>query len=329
MWMLYAEQHWTKAIDLKSAVERLYEKIGALVFDADHEAIYGMEKYYAVEQCEKLRDKYKIGRKVCRQFLKGKTCSQCLVKRISDIGLHFLDTISKYIHNQTHPTRKIVKKQWNKMVKIQRQRKKKNQRKVKVEEIQNLFHSLKTDVEIVSTKFDSIFSKDHCRVLSDKYSKESDVHMLIYVAVGLNMQQKSKQYPRKLSLLTETVPMGKAVNKCKSLVRYQAGWNQVLTEFSLPLCDPNMEKRSIITRIDLHNVIMELPHVSNECRRTQVLQFLMEHFGTNGDENATKNLVQFTRESFFAHYYRNGKSVDRKNGRLMAKFDFCLRKEIN
>ncbi|KAF5289514.1 hypothetical protein FQA39_LY15069 [Lamprigera yunnana] len=81
MWMLYTEQHWTKAIDLKSAVERLYKKLGALEFDADHEAIYGMEKYYTVEQCEKLRDKYKIGRKVCKQFLKGKTCSQCLVKR--------------------------------------------------------------------------------------------------------------------------------------------------------------------------------------------------------------------------------------------------------
>ncbi|KAF5281375.1 hypothetical protein FQA39_LY17817 [Lamprigera yunnana] len=72
MWMLYAEQHWTKAIDLKSAVERLYEKLGAVEFDADHEAIYGMEKYYTVEQCKKLRDKYKLGRKVCRQFLMGR-----------------------------------------------------------------------------------------------------------------------------------------------------------------------------------------------------------------------------------------------------------------
>ncbi|KAF5299002.1 hypothetical protein FQA39_LY11634 [Lamprigera yunnana] len=91
-------EHSTKAIDLKSAVERLYEKISALEFDADHESIYGVEKYYMVEQCEKLRNKYKIGRKACRQFLKGKTCSQCLVQRISDIGLqHFLDTINKYI----------------------------------------------------------------------------------------------------------------------------------------------------------------------------------------------------------------------------------------
>ncbi|KAF5284881.1 hypothetical protein FQA39_LY16931 [Lamprigera yunnana] len=29
MWMLYAQEHWTKALDLKSAVERLYEELGA------------------------------------------------------------------------------------------------------------------------------------------------------------------------------------------------------------------------------------------------------------------------------------------------------------
>ncbi|KAF5269121.1 hypothetical protein FQA39_LY08791 [Lamprigera yunnana] len=87
MWMLYAEQHWTKAIDLKSAVECLYKELGASEFDADHEAIYGMEKYCTVQQCNKLRDQYKIGKK-------------CLVKCISVIGLqHFLDTINKYISN--------------------------------------------------------------------------------------------------------------------------------------------------------------------------------------------------------------------------------------
>ncbi|KAF5286628.1 hypothetical protein FQA39_LY16202 [Lamprigera yunnana] len=66
--------------------------------EQNHEAIYGMERYYTVQQCEELRDKYKIGRKVCRKFLQGKTCSQCLVERISEIGLRdFLDTINKYI----------------------------------------------------------------------------------------------------------------------------------------------------------------------------------------------------------------------------------------
>ncbi|KAF5298561.1 hypothetical protein FQA39_LY11762 [Lamprigera yunnana] len=98
MWILYSQEHWTKAFDLKSAVERLYEELGALEFDADHEAIYGMERYYTVQQCEELRDKYKIGRKGCRKFLQGKTCSQSLVKRIREIRLrNFLDTIHKYI----------------------------------------------------------------------------------------------------------------------------------------------------------------------------------------------------------------------------------------
>ncbi|KAF5285981.1 hypothetical protein FQA39_LY16492 [Lamprigera yunnana] len=100
MWMLYAEQHWTNAIDLKSAVERLYENLCALEFDADHEAIYGMEKYYTVQEYEQLQDKYKIGRKVCGQFLKGKYFSQCLKDRLARIGLqHFLDRIHKYISN--------------------------------------------------------------------------------------------------------------------------------------------------------------------------------------------------------------------------------------
>ncbi|KAF5282665.1 hypothetical protein FQA39_LY17525 [Lamprigera yunnana] len=54
MWILYAQEHWTKSYDLKSAVERLYEELGALEFDADHEAIYGMERYYTVQQCEEL-----------------------------------------------------------------------------------------------------------------------------------------------------------------------------------------------------------------------------------------------------------------------------------
>ncbi|KAF5283053.1 hypothetical protein FQA39_LY17438 [Lamprigera yunnana] len=81
--MLYAQERWTKSYDLKSAVERLYEELGALEFDADHEAIYGMERYYTVQQYEELRDKYKIGRKVCRKFLQGNTCSQ-LNKYIKD-----------------------------------------------------------------------------------------------------------------------------------------------------------------------------------------------------------------------------------------------------
>ncbi|KAF5270243.1 hypothetical protein FQA39_LY08457 [Lamprigera yunnana] len=54
---------WTKTIDLKLAVEHLYKKLGALEFDTNHEAIYDMEKCYTVQQCGKLRNQYKSGRK--------------------------------------------------------------------------------------------------------------------------------------------------------------------------------------------------------------------------------------------------------------------------
>ncbi|KAF5288366.1 hypothetical protein FQA39_LY15456 [Lamprigera yunnana] len=76
MWMLYVKQHWTKAIDLKSAVEHLYDKTSALEFDSDHEGIYRME----------------------RKFLKGKYCSQCLLNRMTEVELqNFWDTIKDYI----------------------------------------------------------------------------------------------------------------------------------------------------------------------------------------------------------------------------------------
>ncbi|KAF5273905.1 hypothetical protein FQA39_LY01020 [Lamprigera yunnana] len=40
--MLYAEQHWTKATDLKSTV---HEQLSALEIGVDHKAISGMERY--------------------------------------------------------------------------------------------------------------------------------------------------------------------------------------------------------------------------------------------------------------------------------------------
>ncbi|KAF5299424.1 hypothetical protein FQA39_LY11570 [Lamprigera yunnana] len=84
-------QHWTKANDLKSAV---YEQLSSLEFDADHEAMYGMERYYTVQQSEEPRDTYKIGRKLCRKFLRVVYCRWCLVHRFTEIGLqYFLHTI--------------------------------------------------------------------------------------------------------------------------------------------------------------------------------------------------------------------------------------------
>ncbi|KAF5301803.1 hypothetical protein FQA39_LY10588 [Lamprigera yunnana] len=78
MWMLYAQEHWTKSYDLKSAVERLYEELGALEFDVDHEAIYGWKDITRSNSVKSFEINIR---------LEG-----------SEIGLrHFLDTVNKYI----------------------------------------------------------------------------------------------------------------------------------------------------------------------------------------------------------------------------------------
>lgn len=83
-----------------------------------------------------------------------------------------------------------------------------------------------------------------------------------------------------------------------------------------------------ITRMVLHEKIMEFHEESTELRKNRVLDFLKEHFQTNGDEIATKTLVNFTRESFFSPYYRNWKSAHRMNNRFLAKFGAWLQEEI-
>ncbi|KAF5280024.1 hypothetical protein FQA39_LY05405 [Lamprigera yunnana] len=91
MWMLYAQEHCTKALDLKSAVERLYEELGALEFDANHEAIFGMERYYTVQKfeinirleessnfCRELSDRFSKGIEICNKYANGNICLKCL-----------------------------------------------------------------------------------------------------------------------------------------------------------------------------------------------------------------------------------------------------------
>ncbi|KAF5290211.1 hypothetical protein FQA39_LY14765 [Lamprigera yunnana] len=55
MWMAYAEQHWTKAVYLRTAVKRLHDQFSSLEFAAEHEAVYGLEKYYSVIECSELQ----------------------------------------------------------------------------------------------------------------------------------------------------------------------------------------------------------------------------------------------------------------------------------
>lgn len=81
MWMCYAEQSWTKAVDKFSAAERLIDEFTALEFDASHEAVYGKAGYSA-EYCEALENKYKRGLEICREFIEGKSCGSCFVRKL-------------------------------------------------------------------------------------------------------------------------------------------------------------------------------------------------------------------------------------------------------
>ncbi|KAF5286644.1 hypothetical protein FQA39_LY16218 [Lamprigera yunnana] len=87
MWMTYAEPYWTKAFDLRSAVKTLDGEFSAFEFDANHEAVYGLEKYYTVRKCEQLQDKYEKGRKIYTKFLQGLYSDSCLIVHLKNAGL--------------------------------------------------------------------------------------------------------------------------------------------------------------------------------------------------------------------------------------------------
>lgn len=84
--------------DFKSGVEHLLQTFGNLKFDAEHEAIYGMGKFYSEEECNKIADKYGDGVEVCEAFLEDQICEECLVDRLIDVKLgNFLCRLKNFM----------------------------------------------------------------------------------------------------------------------------------------------------------------------------------------------------------------------------------------
>ncbi|KAF5283011.1 hypothetical protein FQA39_LY04882 [Lamprigera yunnana] len=77
MWIAYAEQGRTKAVDLKTVAERLHDQFNALEFYAEYEAVYGLEKGYSVIECTELQVKYEKAVKLCDQFVQVTTGTDC------------------------------------------------------------------------------------------------------------------------------------------------------------------------------------------------------------------------------------------------------------
>uniref|UniRef100_A0A1Y1MTJ8 Uncharacterized protein n=1 Tax=Photinus pyralis TaxID=7054 RepID=A0A1Y1MTJ8_PHOPY len=87
MWMGYAAEHWTKPVDARTGVERLVQEMSALEFDAQHEAVYGLGRFYTEEECHDIAKKYNRGIKLCILFLNGKYCLSCLIRKLCEAGL--------------------------------------------------------------------------------------------------------------------------------------------------------------------------------------------------------------------------------------------------
>jgi hypothetical protein len=96
MWMCYAEESWTRAMDKYTAAERLVQQFTALQDDAEHEVVYG-NGTFTPEYCQVIVKKYQKGSELCQAFIDGKTCGFCLIRNLVDVGLKdFIAELSEF-----------------------------------------------------------------------------------------------------------------------------------------------------------------------------------------------------------------------------------------
>lgn len=67
MWMAYIEE--IPIVDLNSAIQYLHQTFSNLSFDAYHESNYGMGRFYTMEECIQLGEKYDKGEEACSKCL--------------------------------------------------------------------------------------------------------------------------------------------------------------------------------------------------------------------------------------------------------------------
>ncbi|KAJ8962880.1 hypothetical protein NQ318_001288 [Aromia moschata] len=96
MWMCYVRE--IEITDMRSGVEHLVQKFNNLRFEAEHEAIYGLGRFYSEEECTELAKKYENGASVCDDFLEGRICEMCLVVKLREMELDsFLYCITDFL----------------------------------------------------------------------------------------------------------------------------------------------------------------------------------------------------------------------------------------
>jgi len=95
MWMAYRE---TKpAVDLRTAVVNLEQQYSDLQWDAEHEAVYGMGRFYSEEECTNLAKKYEKIVNTCSTYLNNSNL-ETFLQIMKEMGYeHILDEVFKFI----------------------------------------------------------------------------------------------------------------------------------------------------------------------------------------------------------------------------------------
>lgn len=83
--------------NLRSAVQAAYDWFRDLAWDADHEAVYGMD-YFDAEWCRESAKRYRRARDICYEYLDYKICKQCLVRRLEEMDFDS-DDIKKFLND--------------------------------------------------------------------------------------------------------------------------------------------------------------------------------------------------------------------------------------
>lgn len=113
MWMAYTEasdDSQSEVVDLKSAVIKLQRTLYRLAFDADHEAVYGMERFYSISECRNLAETYNRGYNTCDRYLTSKINIDELIRRLQTLHLtRFIFDLEDFLpsHLQKHLARII------------------------------------------------------------------------------------------------------------------------------------------------------------------------------------------------------------------------------
>lgn len=85
-------------VDLNSGVNHLRQLFSNLKFDAEHEAIYGMGRFYTAEECNNLAMKYDEGFEKCEKFLDEELCQYCFVQSLINLNLGgYLNRIKQFL----------------------------------------------------------------------------------------------------------------------------------------------------------------------------------------------------------------------------------------